>query len=102
MKSANQFINMPQVAEQATGCCGAGSYRQFAEQQGFKYIEVLNWCSSAGDWQFIVSRDSNKWQILEQTNNYPRPGFSHQLSDEKFYGNADNVLNEVFELYYKI
>lgn len=99
METTNQFVNMPQVAEQATGCRGAGSYRQFAEQQGFKYIEVLNWCSSAGDWQFIASKDGNEWRILEQTNNYPRAGFSHQLSDEVYYGNAADVLNEILADY---
>jgi len=36
-------------AESATGCMGAGDYRQWAQEQGYKFCEVLDWTSSAGD-----------------------------------------------------
>lgn len=94
-------ITMPAFVEaQATGCGGASSYRRFAQNNGFNFVEVLNWCSSAGDWQFIISRDGKEWYILEQTNNYPRPGFSHAISAEVFYGTAEEVFKQIGELYY--
>ena len=84
------------AAAVATGCTGAGSYLSFAESQGFEYLEVLNWCSSAGDWEFIVSRDGWEWYILFQTNNYPRPGFSHSIDEANvFFGTTEEVLSEI-------
>ncbi len=76
---------------QATGCFGADSYLQFAKEQGYKHIEVLNWCSSAGDWQFLVSKDVHEWRILCQENNYPRAGFSYSISKEMFEGTLEEV-----------
>lgn len=78
--------------EQMTGCLGASSYREWAEKNGFPFLEVLNWCSSAGDWQFIVSSDGRQWQVLSQENNYPRPGFSHSLDGLVFEGTAEEAL----------
>lgn len=85
----------PMVEQQATGCAGASSYRQYARKHSYKHIEVLNWCSSAGDWQFIVSKDGHEWRVLSQTNNYPRPGFSHYIGNETFYGSPDEVFAEI-------
>lgn len=85
------------VAEQATGCIGAGSYVDYAHERGFMIIEVLNWSSSAGDWQFIVSKDGFEWYILDQQNNYPLPGFTHALDTEPYYGTADEVLERIYE-----
>lgn len=87
------------AAESATGCAGAGSYLAFAKKAGFKYLEVLNWSSSAGDWQFIVSRDGSEWYILEQTNNYPWPGFSHLIDTTPFFGTAEEVINELCSMF---
>jgi len=84
------------VEETATGCVGANSYRDFAIQRGYTEIEVLNWCSSAGDWSFIVSKNKRKWRILFQTNNWPRPGFSHVLGDEVYVGTKEEVLDIIF------
>ena len=83
------------AAESATGCKGANSYEDYAEARGYKHIEVLNWSSSAGDWQFIVSKDGIEWHVLDQENNYPRPGFSHSISEETWYGTADEVLAQI-------
>lgn len=91
MKSKS--ITLPANVEiEATGCLGADSYRAWAKEHGFEYVEVLNWCSSAGDWQFIVSQDGEYWQVLQQENNYPRPGFSHYLDDTVFVGTATEAL----------
>jgi len=67
----------------------------YAESLGFKFLEVLDWSSSAGDWQFLVSRDRKHWQILSQDNNYPNPGFTYSLDDRIFEG----TLEEVFTLF---
>jgi hypothetical protein len=85
------------AAESATGCIGANSYMDYAEELGYKHIEVLDWSSSAGDWQFVASRDGLRWYILCQENNYPRPGFSHSISEESWYGTADEVLAQIWE-----
>ncbi len=82
-------------AVSATGCGGANSYLAYAKASGFRYVEVLNWCSSAGDWQFIVSKTGKVWRVLSQENNYPQHGFSHSLSKEKFYGTAEQVIAQI-------
>ena len=93
-------ISLPACVEvQATGCYGASSYREFAHKNGYKFVEVLDWSSSAGDWQFLVSKDEYEWKILSQENNWPRPGFSHFLSGETFYGTFEEVCNEVAFMY---
>jgi hypothetical protein len=88
---------MLSVEEQATGCTGASSYRQYARDLGYKHCEVLDWTSSAGDWSFVVSKNGREWFLLWQTNNYPRPGFSHELGDQPYYGTADEVMNYIWE-----
>lgn len=87
------------VDAQATGVKEAGNYREYAEKHGYKFIEVLNWSSSAGDWEFIISKDGKEWQILSQTNNFPRAGFSYHIDSELFYGTADEVLKQIVEMY---
>ena len=89
------------VEEQATGCMGAHSYRDYAREQGYKYCEVLNWTSSAGDWQFLVSNNKRgPWYVLQQDNNYPRPGFSHSIDKgHPFYGTLNSVYKQVEALY---
>lgn len=88
---------MISIEEQATGCRGAHGYREFANSRGFNFVEVLDWTSSAGDWQFLVSKDGRWWQILCQTNNYPRAGFSYALDDEIWEGTAEQVSNAIHE-----
>lgn len=88
------------MAEQATGCRGAGGYLDYAHAQGYTKVEVLNWCSSAGDWQFIVSKDGHEWYIMWQENNYPRgPGFTRAVGEVPYYGTAEEVVNHIAELY---
>ena len=79
-------------APEATGCAGSSTYLRFARNKGYRYIEVLNWCSSAGDWEFLVSKGGKTWRVMFQTNNYPRPGFSHFISEEKFVGTKEEAL----------
>lgn len=85
-----------EVAVQATGCPGAGDYLKWAREQGYPYCEVLNWSSSAGDWQFIVSKTNGPdslWYLMWQENNYPRPGFSRGIeTDYWFLGSKDEAL----------
>ena len=98
MKTSDIFIGTDAEVS-AAGCNTAGSYREFARQQGCTHIEVLNWSSSAGGWEFIVSKDGVEWQILCQTNNYPRSGFSHTLTEDIFYGTAEEVFRQIEEIY---
>ena len=70
------------VAEQATGCRGAGDYRRWAERQGYPYLYVVDWTSSAGDWSFVVSKDELSWYIMSQSNNWPRSGFTRTINEK--------------------
>jgi hypothetical protein len=95
MKS-NTIIYGTIVAEQATGCRGAGGYMVYAKNQGYKFIEVLDWSSSAGDWIFIVSVDGDEWYIMWQENNWPYPGFSWDVDKTRvFFGSAEEVMEEI-------
>lgn len=100
MKS--ETINLMHVAlgvsEQATGCRGAGGYIAYAEEQGYKFVEVVDWSSSAGDWTFLVSKNGTKWFIMWQENNYPRPGFTRTVEEDRWYiGSAADVLDLICE-----
>lgn len=75
-----------------TGCVGADNYLDAARNAGYTHIEVLDWTSSAGDWSFIVSKDGRIWQVMWQTNNYPRPGFSYEFGEEVFEGTKEEAL----------
>lgn len=84
-----------QVAcEAATGCNGAGDFRQWAEQQGYPHCEVMDWTSSAGDWSFVVSVDGEVWYPMTQDNNCPRgQGFTRQIDeDQSFEGTAEEAM----------
>ena len=93
----SETVTMPAEFEDQMIGCNASSYREAAEQMGFNRVEVLNWTSSAGDWQFLVSRDGEEWQILDQSNNWPKAGFSYSLSDEVFFGSLDDVYAQIEE-----
>ena len=54
---------------------GAGSYRAVARRLGYKKIEVENWTSSAGDWQFRL----HGGLFLFQRNRYPYHGFMYSV-----------------------
>ena len=82
------------MCESATGCTGAGSFRGWAESQGFSYCEVYDWTSSAGDWSFIVSRDGEIWFPMYQENAYPRRGFHRSIDESQ---PMEGTPKEVFE-----
>lgn len=87
------------VASQMTGCRNAGDYARWAHDQGYRHIEVLNWSSSAGDWQFVVSKDGHEWFIMTQENNWPRPGFTRGVDESRaFFGTGEEVLEEIYNL----
>lgn len=85
------------IEEQATGCIGANSYKDYAKAQGFKYCEVLNWMSSAGDWEFLVAKNKRgPWFLLFQANNYPRGGFSHSIDRTRpYFGTLGSVYKQI-------
>lgn len=86
------------VEVQATGCTGVGAYRRWAKENGFEHVETWNTTSSAGDWQFLVSKDGIEWQVLTQENNWPRSGFSYYLGEQVFIGSFEDVSEELSEL----
>lgn len=88
------------VCEQATGCLNTGGFRDWARQQGFKFCEVFDWTSSAGDWSFIVSRDGDTWYVMTQENNWPRSGFTRNIDKTRpFTGAPAEVFYQLFLLY---
>jgi hypothetical protein len=83
------------TAEQATGCVGAGDYRQWAAEQGYPILYVVDWTSSAGDWTFLVSIDGDEWFPMFQENNYPLPGFTRTIDkDHPYYGTSEEALQD--------
>jgi hypothetical protein len=82
------------IAEQATGCVGSGDYGLWADGQGYLYCVVLDWTSSAGDWQFIVSKDGEIWYVMTQENNFPRLGYTRTIDESRpFEGTEDEALD---------
>ena len=89
-------INEEAVCEEATGCSGSGGFRKVFANMGYNFCVVTDWCSSAGDWNFIVSKDGYEWHLASQVNNFPKAGFSYYVSDdETYYGDSDEVLEEL-------
>lgn len=85
------------LCESATGCRGAGDFREWAKQQGYPFCEVFDWTSSAGDWTFIVSEDGNIWYPMCQENAYPTPGFRRSIDlNQPFEGTAKRVLETLW------
>ena len=103
MSEAQQTINEVRetfIAEQATGCRGAGDYRAWAKQQGYPHLTVLDTTSSAGDWSFLVSQDGETWLVASQENNCPRPGFTREVSyDVEFYGTEEEAVEQAYSFY---
>lgn len=88
------------IADAATGVGGAGGYHQYAMDQGYEFIEVVDWSSSAGDWSFLVSKDEYQWSVMVQTNNWPQPGFTRTIYDgdeDLYYGTAEEVLDFIYD-----
>ena len=93
----DNFITV-KVAEQATGCRGAGGYIGFAHANGYPYVEALDMTSSAGDWAFLISKDGYTWRLMWQVNNWPRRGFSYEVDTAMaFYGTAEEALQQAYE-----
>ena len=81
------------LCKTATGCIGAGDFRQWAKQQGYPFCEVFDWTSSAGDWVFIVSRDGETWFPMFQENAYPARGFRRFVDEtQPMSGTAEEVF----------
>jgi hypothetical protein len=78
------------MCEDATGCIGAGNYRDYAERHGYPHLKVWDWTSSAGDWSFLVSKDGKEWVWMSQENNWPNPGFTWTIDEDGDRFFADN------------
>lgn len=92
-------MNEAIICEQATGCRGAGDFRNWARLQGFPYLEIFDWTSSAGDWTFLVSRDNRTWYPMFQENNFPLAGFSRSINERSsFIGTGKQAL-EAFAVF---
>jgi hypothetical protein len=86
----------------ATGCLSIGGYRQYARKRGYKHVRALQNSSSAGDWEFIVSKNGIEWYVMRQENRWPRAGFERHIEDQPFFGTAEEVLEQIYELYYRM
>ena len=56
---------------------GAGSYRAILRRLGFKWVQVEDQTSSAGDWCFRVWNQ----RLVFQANRFPRQGFCYSLAN---------------------
>jgi hypothetical protein len=61
---------------------GAGNYRRVFSLLGFTDVKVINWTSSAGDWEFGV-KDETGWRIACQSNRYPYYGYEYTIYTEQ-------------------
>ena len=87
-------------AEEMTGCEGAGDYFEWAKQQGYPYLAILDQTSSAGNWSFLVSQDEETWYLMTQENNYPEPGFTWTVHEEAvFVGAEEEALEQAYGEY---
>jgi len=59
---------------------GAGSYSYFFQACGFEETEVIEQCSSAGNWTFAVKLGA-VWYPAWQTNRYPHFGYSYAVNE---------------------
>ena len=64
-----------QGEEIAAPNAGAGSYKTILKRLGFAKVDVLNWSSSAGDWQFSV-----RGGYVCQENRWPYCGFKYSFT----------------------
>lgn len=82
------------LCESTTGCEGAGDFKEWAAQQGYDLVEVMDWTSSAGDWCFVVSdNDGAGWVVMSQENNYPRRGFTRTIYEDNYFeGTAEEAI----------
>jgi hypothetical protein len=71
---------------------GAGSYIKVFKNLGFIEVKVIDWTSSAGDWNFGV-KDRNGWRVAFQNNRYPYLGFKYCVNSEHFE-TFEDILNE--------
>ena len=85
------------IAEQATGCDGAGDYYQNALEKEFDRVISIDTASSSGDWFFIVrKKGTDDWYGMWQENNWPRAGFSYYYTDNPYFiGSRGDVVQYV-------
>jgi hypothetical protein len=62
---------------------GAGSYADVFKLLGYEEVRPIELTSSAGEWTFAV-RDGDTWYIAQQSNRYPRRGFSYSRGEWAF------------------
>ena len=87
------------IAVQATGCRGAGSYRQAFREMGYPHLAVMSWSSSAGDWWFLVSEDGETWYNASQENRWPRAGFEYNVDRDTWaVGSEEEAVAVMWEL----
>jgi len=87
------------TATMATGCVGAGQYREVFRQMGYAHLEVMDWTSSAGDWWFIVSEDGKSWYNAGQENRWPRSGFEYSVDKSiRVEGSAEDAVEVFWEM----
>jgi len=87
------------ISVQATGCIGAGSFRQVFRQMGYPHLVVMSDSSSAGDWWFLVSEDGVTWYNAGQENRWPHAGFEYNVDrDTWVVGTEEEAVEVMWEL----
>lgn len=71
---------------------GAGSYREFFTSLGLTEVQVIEQCSSAGDWSFaVMDGPAGMWYPATQTNRYPRHGFEYTVDFNLGFSSVDEL-----------
>ena len=96
-RQARKFIK--EGKEVAIPSAGAGSYNEVFEMLGYSEVKVVQWSSSAGDWEFAV-KDKTGWRIAGQDNRYPHYGFTFWVSSEVWgFSSYEDLVKEIEKLY---
>lgn len=79
---------------------GSQSYGEVFRLLGYPHVFELQMCSSAGDWDFLVSKDRVAWSIASQENRYPMFGFRYFVGPEIFTSTDGELTDaEVANIY---
>lgn len=71
---------------------GAGSYdKVFCDILGYDEVKVVNWTSSAGDWDFGI-REGKLWRMASQNNRYPYYGFRYCINEHDEFDSFEELI----------
>lgn len=100
------FDNKGEVLEKLEGAtitefpnAGSQSYDEAFRLMGYPHVVELQTCSSAGDWDFLVSKDKREWKNASQENRYPYSGFKYLIGRTALSSKEEITGEEAVEFF---